>query len=114
MEDVDAFGTGYAPVEDATLISAIERNGHKLDLACELGLIKQTANGYEATINKGLTLAKKDEFGKLAGFEHYPSKDVMRLKEGIQQQGERKKETPIIKIETGVRPKASVQQAMMR
>ena len=80
LEDINQLGIGYAPEDGSALATALENNGYSLTAACELGLLRQTADGYEATNSKGLTLARKNEFGRLDGFEQYSSKDVVKLK----------------------------------
>ena len=84
LEDINQFGVGYAPEDGSGLAAALENNGYSLTAACELGLLRQTADGYEATNSKGLTLARKNEFGRLDGFEQYCSKDIVKLKEVIE------------------------------
>jgi len=82
-EDIERFGIGYVPRDTDGLVILLKNNGFSLELACELRILKQTENGFSATINGGITLAKKNKFGKLTGFEKYPAEDVDILKATI-------------------------------
>lgn len=83
LENIERFGIGYIPAELGRLADALERSGHSLELATEIGLLKLTEKGYEASVDNGFSMAQKDKFGKITEFEHYPSDGISSLKTTI-------------------------------
>ena len=83
QEQVAEFKIGLAPPDDEALVKALVANGHDLEVACEIGVIRINGDAYKSNITSCLTVAKNN-YGKLIGFDTFKADEIGKLKVQIE------------------------------
>ena len=83
QEQVAEFKIGLAPPDDEALIRALVANGHDLDVACEMDVIRKDSDAYKSNITSCLTIAKSN-YGKLIGIDTFKAEEIGQLKVEIE------------------------------
>lgn len=83
QEQVAEFKIGLAPPDDEALIRAMVANGHDLNVACEMGVIRKDSDAYKSNITSCLTIAKSN-YGKLIGIDTFKAEEIGQLKVEIE------------------------------